>query len=212
MRVFSYLVILLYFLCNISVAQENNKRLGSEAEIESILSLSEMDISYGDKNAPIVIVEYSCLACPGCAYQQENIFPILKAKYIDSGKVLWIKRFLPKNKQSFDASRIIYCLRRDPKLEKYIEILFQKQFSWSSDKNYIEILESIFKLSHVSGEKVQQCLGDKKIEDWMNLIRIQALYKIGLEATPTIFMNGKKLSGEYRLGFLKSSIEEELSR
>src|SRR6185312_5071476 len=45
------------------------------------------DMSMGSPKANIQVLEYASLACPHCGHFNETIFPALKAKYIDTGKV-----------------------------------------------------------------------------------------------------------------------------
>src|SRR5215212_7868124 len=44
------------------------------------------DMSLGKPTAPIKIVEYASMSCPHCAHFHETIFPVIKAKYIDTGR------------------------------------------------------------------------------------------------------------------------------
>src|SRR5258708_39808514 len=45
------------------------------------------DMSMGNPKAKIEVIEYASLSCPHCAHFNEAVFPTLKAKYIDTGKV-----------------------------------------------------------------------------------------------------------------------------
>ena len=53
------------------------------------------DISLGKADAPNVIVEYASMTCPHCADFQTKVFPELKTKYIDTGKVRYMLREFP---------------------------------------------------------------------------------------------------------------------
>src|SRR5580698_2861663 len=45
------------------------------------------DMSLGNPKAKIQVIEYASMACPHCGHFNETIFPTLKSKYIDTGKV-----------------------------------------------------------------------------------------------------------------------------
>src|SRR5579864_6184989 len=45
------------------------------------------DMSMGSPKAKVEVLEYASMACPHCGHFNETIFPALKSKYIDTGKV-----------------------------------------------------------------------------------------------------------------------------
>src|SRR5262249_40103804 len=50
------------------------------------------DMVLGSPNARLTLIEYASAACPHCAHFHETVFPQLKARYIDTGKVFFIFR------------------------------------------------------------------------------------------------------------------------
>jgi protein-disulfide isomerase len=50
------------------------------------------DIAIGSADAPVTITEYSSMSCPHCAAFGQNVFPMLRSKYIDTGKVRFVFR------------------------------------------------------------------------------------------------------------------------
>jgi len=50
------------------------------------------EMALGDENAPITMVEYASYTCPHCRTFHKDVFPQLKADYIDTGKVRFIYR------------------------------------------------------------------------------------------------------------------------
>jgi len=53
------------------------------------------DIVMGDPNAPVEIVEYASLTCPHCRDFWKQQFPVLKERYVDTGKARYILRDFP---------------------------------------------------------------------------------------------------------------------
>ena len=45
------------------------------------------DIAIGSAKAPVTITEYASMSCSHCAAFGENVFPMLRTRYIDTGKV-----------------------------------------------------------------------------------------------------------------------------
>jgi protein-disulfide isomerase len=53
------------------------------------------DIVEGSPSAAITIIEYASMTCSHCATFHEETWPLLKAKYVDSGKAKFILREFP---------------------------------------------------------------------------------------------------------------------
>src|SRR3982074_3672039 len=87
------------------------------------------DIAIGSPKAPITITEYASMSCPHCAAFGENVFPMLRSKYIDTGKVRFVFREFPLDIKAAAASMLARCIAKDDS-EKYfgaVEILFKQQ-------------------------------------------------------------------------------------
>src|SRR5439155_427819 len=63
----------------------------------------------GKPDAPVTIIEDASMGCPACARFHVTIFPKLKEKYIDSGKVRFIFRELPLEELAAAASMLTLC-------------------------------------------------------------------------------------------------------
>ena len=57
------------------------------------VSLPEMAL--GPADAAVTMTEYASITCPHCAAFNENVFPKIKAEYIDTGKVRYVFREFP---------------------------------------------------------------------------------------------------------------------
>ena len=72
------------------------------------------DIVVGDAKAPVTIVEYASMTCPHCAAFHTTVYPTLKQKYIDTGKVRFESRDYPLDfhAQAVAASLLAHCAAR----------------------------------------------------------------------------------------------------
>src|SRR6202011_1405334 len=87
------------------------------------------DIAIGSAKAPITITEYASMSCPHCAAFGENVFPMLRSKYIDTGKVRFVFREFPLDIKAAAASMLARCIANED-AEKYfgaVKLLFQQQ-------------------------------------------------------------------------------------
>src|SRR5262249_54974314 len=50
------------------------------------------DMALGNPKAKVTVIEYASVGCPHCADWDQLVFPALKAKYVDKGKVRFVVR------------------------------------------------------------------------------------------------------------------------
>jgi protein-disulfide isomerase len=67
----------------------------------------------GPENAPVTIIEYASMTCPHCAAFENTVFPKLKEKYIDTGKVRFILREFPLDGLAAAAFMLARCAGPD---------------------------------------------------------------------------------------------------
>src|ERR671927_353262 len=53
------------------------------------------DIAIGSPKATVTLTEYASMSCPHCAAWGENVFPMLRTRYIDTGKIRFVFREFP---------------------------------------------------------------------------------------------------------------------
>ncbi|MEO1719068.1 MAG: thioredoxin domain-containing protein, partial [Pseudomonadota bacterium] len=64
------------------------------------------DIVYGNADAKITVVEYASMTCGHCANFHTNVYPKLKEKYVDTGKVKFVFREFPLDNLAAAASML----------------------------------------------------------------------------------------------------------
>src|SRR5947208_13742154 len=77
------------------------------------------DIAIGSAKAPVTITEYASMSCPRCAAFGENVFPMLRTRYIDTGKVRFVFREFPLDITAAASSMLARCIGKDDP-EKYL--------------------------------------------------------------------------------------------
>jgi protein-disulfide isomerase len=71
------------------------------------------DMALGPVKASVTIVEYASMSCPHCAAFEENVFPMLRSTYIDTGKVHFVFREFLLNIKAAVASMLARCIAAD---------------------------------------------------------------------------------------------------
>ena len=151
------------------------------------------DIMIGSDKAPVTIIEYASMTCPHCAHFEETTLPELKKRYIDTGKVRYVMREFPLDALAAAGFMLARCAGPD-KYEAVVETLFAKQPDWVIQQP-IPPLMAIAKQFGFTEESFNACLANQKVLDDIQAVRDHAVSKLGVNSTPTFFINGKKMSG-----------------
>jgi protein-disulfide isomerase len=168
------------------------------------------DRTLGKDDAPVTIVEYASMTCPHCAHFHETVYPELKKRYIDEGKVRFIFREFPLDPLAAGASMLARCADKD-KFYPLIETLFQQQRQWAVEKPIPKLL-ALAKQAGMSEQTFNACLSDQKMLDAMQAEQKRATDKFGVNSTPTVFVNGKKVVGGTSIEDLAKIIDPLLTK
>src|SRR6202795_3330464 len=154
------------------------------------------DITIGSVKAPITITEYASMSCPHCAAFGENVFPMLRSKYIDTGKVRFVFREFPLDIKAAAASMLARCIAGDDATKYFdaVEQLFKMQEQLM--EHTIDTLNLIGKQqSGMSEAAVEACEKDQVLLDKLSADAKYAYDELKVDATPTFFINGERLKG-----------------
>lgn len=166
------------------------------------------DIPLGSETAPVTIIEYASMTCPHCAAFEVGVFPKLKEKYIDTGKVRFIMREYPLDRLAAAAFMLARCAGPE-KYNALVETLFQQQQKWAV-KEPLPPLLAIAKQAGFTQQSFEACLNDKALFDKIQQVRDRATTKFKVDATPTFYINGEKFSGEISIDELDKRIQAYL--
>jgi protein-disulfide isomerase len=166
------------------------------------------DIVLGSEKAPVTIIEYASMTCPHCAHFSNTTFPELQKRYIDTGKVRFIFREFPLDALAAAGFMLARCAGND-KFMPIVETLFAKQPEWMVQKP-VEPLRAIAKQFGYTEQSFDQCLANQKVLDDIQVVRDRAAEKLGVNSTPTFFVNGKKLTGDQSIEGLAKLIDPYL--
>jgi len=164
------------------------------ANAASLLAPTPQDRILGKPDAPITIVEYASLTCPHCAHFDTDVLPKLKEKWIDSGKAKLILRDFPLDEPAMRAAMVARCAPPE-RFYPLVDALFAGQEKWATAKDYRAALERLAKLGGVGDKEFKACISDKKLEDQVAGSRLTATKDLGVDSTPTFFINGTKFEG-----------------
>jgi protein-disulfide isomerase len=162
------------------------------------------DNALGSPNAPVTIIEYASMTCPHCAHFHETTYPELKKKYIDTGKVRFIFREFPLDALAAAGSMLARCAGSD-KYFPMIETLFAQQRDWVVQKP-LEPMLGIARQAGFTQQSFDECLANQEMLAGIEDTRTRAM-KLGVNSTPTFFINGKIFRG----GLTPEELERQLA-
>ncbi len=166
----------------------------SEVSVDELMKPSDLaDLTLGPADAKVTVVEYASMTCPHCAHFETDVFENFKKKYIDTGKVRFVYREFPLDNLAAAVSMLARCAGGD-KTFPLIQTFYAKQAEWAfTQGNPVPKLFDIAKQAGFTQESFDKCLTDQKLLDQITAQRTRASDTFGVNATPTFFINGKKL-------------------
>ena len=160
------------------------------------------DMALGPADAAVTITEYASMTCPHCAAFNSDVFPKIKAKYIDTGKIRYIFREFPLDIKAAAGAMLSRCIAKNDSARYFAvtDLLFKTQNDWVT-KNTTESLVRVGRQAGLSQDQVETCLNDRALLDKIAADQKYASEVLKVDSTPTFFINGEKIKGE-------ASIEE----
>ena len=156
------------------------------------------DIIEGRVDAPAIIIEYASMTCSHCAAFHKDVWPALKAKYVDTGKAKFVLREFPLDPLALGAFMLARCAGPD-KRDAVVDRLFDQQADWAFAANPLFKLREQFLAAGMTEAEFEACLKDEALYDKVRAMHDFAAAKLGVQSTPTFFINGVRLAGEHSL-------------
>ena len=171
----------------------------------------ESGFRIGNPNAKIAIVEYGSLTCPHCRHFAESAYKPLISQYVRTGKASYEFRSLILNGIDVAATLVARC--DGPKrFFPIAEQLYATQPTWigkiteteSARLNALPQDQMMLGVAKVAGfipvaaahgipaKKAEACLTSQPAADELTKMA-QAAADLGVDGTPTFFVNGKKV-------------------
>jgi protein-disulfide isomerase len=160
-------------------------------------SVSADDMSLGNPNAKVTVVEYASASCIHCGRWNNEVFPDFKKKYIDTGRVNYVYReFLTEPVQVASAA---FLMARCAGKDKYFSVLdsvYRSQEEMFTTGDYRGVLLRVAQSAGMDEAQFTACVTDEKALKALNarVEKYQADAKI--TGTPTFIINGKKAGGD----------------
>ena len=168
------------------------------------------DMTMGDPNAKVKMVEYASLTCSHCGAFNNEVFPEFKKKYIDTGKVHYtFKEFLtPPNEVAAAGFLVARCAGKD-KYFSVTDAIFHAQQEMFTSGDMRGILLRTAQSAGMTEEQFNACITDEAALKALNERVEKAINVDKITSTPTFVMNGKTVKeGAMTMAELDAAVAE----
>ena len=176
------------------------------ANSQAALQIRPTDMVIGSPDAKVTIIEYASLTCPHCAAFHANTLPALKERYLDTGKAKLAFRDFPLDGLALRAAMVSHCAGND-RYFGMLGTLFARQMQWATAQDPLLAIAGIARQAGMSEESFKACIADKAVEKTVLDSALEADKSLGVNATPTFFINGQKFSGEMSIEQMAAIID-----
>jgi protein-disulfide isomerase len=185
-------------------------------------TMKKIDISNrpsrGDSNAKVVAVNYDDFECPFCSRMHQTLFPQLLKEYGD--RVAFIYKDFPLaeiHPWATHAAVNANCLAAQNKdaYWDFADYIHANQAEVNSEKSHDGQFAALDRIAVAQGQKhsldapkLQACI--KAQQDDAVKASVREGEALGIEATPTMFVNGEKVDGALPIGELRAILDRAL--
>jgi protein-disulfide isomerase len=171
---------------------------------------SSEDMSLGNPNAKVQVLEYASASCAHCARFNNDVFPAFKAKYIDTGKVHYtLKEFLtPPNEVAAAGFLLARCAGKD-KYFTVLDSIYKNQNEMFQTGDFRGVLLRIAQSTGMTEPQFNKCITDDAALKALDARVEKHVREDKIDSTPTFVINGKKAkAGEMTMPDLEAAIAE----
>lgn len=154
------------------------------------------DMVLGSADAPIEMIEYASYTCPHCARFHANVYPQLKADYIETGKVRFVYREVYFDRFGLWASMIARCAGPE-RFFGITDLMYERQGAWLASRDPETIIAELRKLAKTAG--MDDATLDACLEDGPKAQALVGWYQANAErdsisSTPSFLIDGQNYS------------------
>ncbi len=166
----------------------------------------------GSETAKVTIVEFADFRCPFCERFFKEVEPQLTKDYLSTGKAKFaFRHYQFLGPASVVAGNAAECANEQNKFWQFHDYLYQNQPDESDMSLYTtdKLTAAAISLG-LKGEQFKSCLENKKYDKNVTADFV-AGQQVGVNGTPTTFINGIVVNGAQPYAVFKTIIDQELS-
>lgn len=185
-------------------------------------TMSKIDVNgrpmRGAKASKVVVVNFDDFECPFCSRMHQTLFPDILKEYGD--RVTFIYKDYPLveiHPWATHAAVDANCLaaQNNDAYWDFADYIHANQNQVNNEKSPAARLEEIDKLTMLQGQKhnldvvkLQSCI--KAQDETAVKASMKQAETVGVEATPTLFINGEKMDGALPIADVRAALDRAL--
>jgi protein-disulfide isomerase len=154
------------------------------------------EMAIGDENAPVTVIEYGSFTCPHCATFHEQVFPQLKAEYVDTGQVRFVHREVYFDRFGLWAGMVARCGGSVQRYFGMADLIYGQQREWTQGEP-VEVVENLRRMGRTAGltnEQLDACLSDGEKAQTLVAWYQENAEEDGIQSTPSFVIDGERYS------------------
>ncbi len=171
-----------------------------------------VEMTLGDENAPVKVIEYASFTCPHCRSFHENTFKDLKADYIDTGKVHFTYREVYFDRFGLWAGMVARCGGPD-RYFGIANLIYEQQATWTKGENPGAIADNLVKIGRTAGltsEELDACLQNGDLAQAMVAVYQENTETHGIQSTPSFIIDGELTTGDQSYANMAAILDAKL--
>src|ERR1035437_3900032 len=177
----------------------------------NIPPVSKSDITKGNPKSKVTLIEYADFQCPACAAYH----PLINQLLADfNGKIFYVYRMFPLSsihKNAIISAQAAYAAYKQGKFFEMDDYLFNKQTEWADISDPTTTFTDYAKLLKLDVNKFKADMNSDEAKNYVADSENQAS-SIGVNSTPTFFVNGGQITNPANYGEFKKLIQDELNK
>ncbi len=169
---------------------------GTAATVSTDARVQPLDIPLGAVDAPVVVIEYSSFSCPHCATFNLGPYQQLKTEFIDTGRILYLKREVYFDRYGLWAGMVARCAG-DERYHAMTGLIYEQQRAWAASNDPAVVADNLRRLGLQAGmdnAQLDACLNDGEKALAMTEFFQANAEADNIRATPTFIINGQSYS------------------
>jgi protein-disulfide isomerase len=183
---------------------------GSPVVADTNLLIGQLSYMTGTKDAKVNVVEFGDYQCPACAYANPIVQQLIEA-YKNNPNVNFVYRNfpLPQHSNAMISSEAAEAAGAQGKFWEMHDMLYKGQNEWSGNPKALEVFTGYAQKLGLDIKAFTDAVSQEKFKDAILKDRSDA-QALGINSTPTFFVNGKKTNGILGFDEFKKLIDGKL--
>lgn len=169
-----------------------------------------VEMSKGNPDAAVTLIEYASFTCPHCRTFHQNVYPRLEADYIEPGLINFVYREVYFDRFGLWAGMMARC-GGPLRYFGIVDLIYENQSEWTqgSPAEVAENLRRIGRTAGLSNDELDVCMTDAAMAEAMIATYEANTAVHDIPGTPAFVLNDE-LHGNMSYDELRGLIDAEL--